>query len=192
MSFFQLRATEGNSWPLIPDSKVGHIWATYLLLGQTQWLSPADIERNQLAQVRTLLTHCRKNVPYFRDLLTQLDLDPSSIQTMNDFRRVPLLNRRSWQEHSDRLTAEVLPQGITPMNEISSSGTTGTPVKVLKTSICQAWWLGFYLRTLEWLNVDIRGTLAVLRRRTRRARNCKSIYKVSNSRVGFPFSTRSW
>ena len=73
---------------------MGHIWATYLLLGQTQWLSPADIERNQLAQVRTLLTHCRKNVPYFRDLLTQLDLDPSSIQTMNDFRRVPLLNRR--------------------------------------------------------------------------------------------------
>jgi phenylacetate-CoA ligase len=163
MAFFHLRELEVNSWPIVPDAKFGQMWSTYLTLGRTQWLPPGEIERFQLTQVRNLLTHCKKRVPYYREMFEKLGVEPQSIRTMDDFRRVPLHNRRTWQENYERLHAEELPVGITLMSEVKSSGTSGVPVRVLKTSLCQIWSVAFYLRSLEWINVDIRGTLAILR-----------------------------
>jgi phenylacetate-CoA ligase len=163
MSFFHLRELEVNSWPIVPDARFGQFWSTYLTLGETEWLAPEAIERSQLAQVRNLLTHCKKRVPYYRELFQKLGIEPQSIRSMDDFRRVPLHNRRTWQENYERLQAEELPSGITAMNEAKSSGTSGMPVRILKTTLCQIWWVAFFLRTMEWTNFDMRGTLAVLR-----------------------------
>jgi phenylacetate-CoA ligase len=163
MSFIRLRELEVNSWPIVPDAKFAQIWSAYLTLTQTQWLAPEAIEQFQLTQVRNLLTHCKKRVPYYRDLFQKLGIEPQSIQSLDDFRRVPLHNRRTWQENYQRLQAEELPDGITPTHEASSSGTSGVPVRILKTNLCRIWWIAFYLRTVEWTNVDMRGTLAALR-----------------------------
>ena len=90
-------------------------------------------------------------------------ITPASIQSLDDFRRVPLLSRRTWQERFDGLRARELPAGTVALDEDSTSGTSGVPVRVLKTNLFYVWWLAFYLRDLEWSGLDPTGTVAAIR-----------------------------
>jgi phenylacetate-CoA ligase len=74
-----------------------------------------------------------------------------------------LLSRRTWQDHFDQFCAEQLPQGTVPLDEDKTSGTSGVPVRVLKTSIFYVWWLAFYLRDLEWSDLRPNGTMVSIR-----------------------------
>lgn len=57
MSFFRLRTPPGNAWPPLPPGNLAPVWAAYQQLDRTHWLSPDEVERRQLVQVRLLLQH---------------------------------------------------------------------------------------------------------------------------------------
>lgn len=166
MSFFSLRSLPGNCWPGLPDIAVSQIWVAYLTLDRTQWLDPAEIEKQQLKQVRALLEHCVAHVPYYRELLSSQGIQPETVRSMNDFRRIPLLTRRTWQEHFEDLSARQLPAGTQALDEDNTSGSSGVPVRILKTNIFYLWWFACYLRDLEWSDIDPTGTLACIRAST--------------------------
>jgi phenylacetate-CoA ligase len=163
MSFFRLRSIAGNRWPPLPEGSLGQVWAAYLTLDRTQWLSRNELERHQLIQFRSLLDHCVQHVAYYRELLAKRGIESGSIQSMDDFRRLPLLSRRTWQEQFDQLQAQQLPEGTVALDEDNTSGTSGVPVRILKTNIFYLWWLAFYLRDLEWCGLDPTGTMAAIR-----------------------------
>jgi phenylacetate-CoA ligase len=164
MSFFKLCRPPGNTWPPLPDTSVSQLWAAYLQLDRTQWLTPAEIEAHQLDQVRTLLDHCAAHVPYYRQLLAEADLQPRQIQSLADFRRIPLLTRRTCQDRNADLCAEKLPPGCMIIAEGYTSGTSGLPLKVLGTNGYRFWGLALHLRHLEWSGTDPTGTVASVRR----------------------------
>jgi phenylacetate-CoA ligase len=163
MPFFHLRAVPGNSWPALPDGKLSQVWAAYQALDRTQWLEPAALERQQLTQVRTLLAHAVNQVPYYRQRFAEAGIFPGSIQTMDDFRRIPLLSRATYQERFADLAAAVLPAGTTAGGETHTSGSSGVPVTVLQTNMVLLWWFAFLLRDLEWCGFEPSGTLASIR-----------------------------
>jgi phenylacetate-CoA ligase len=163
MSFFRLRSVAGNCWPPMPEGSLSQVWAAYLTLDRTQWLDPAELEQLQLMQFRALLDHCQEQVPYYRHLLGANGITSSSIQSMNDFRRIPILSRSTWQNQFDDLCARQLPSGTVALDEDSTSGTSGVPVRILKTNIFYIWWLAFYLRDLEWSGLNPTGTMAAIR-----------------------------
>lgn len=163
MSFFTLRKLPGQCWPRLPDACLSQVWVAYQTLDATQWLSAADIEIRQLSQFRELLSHCRRHVPYYRDLLAAHGIESDAIQSMSDLRRIPLLSRGAWQQHFDRFCAEQLPAGTVALDEDRTSGTSGVPVRVLKTNIFYVWWQAFYLRDLEWSGLRPSGTMASIR-----------------------------
>ena len=163
MSFFTLRKLPGQCWPRLPDACLSQVWVAYHTLDATQWLSAAEIEMRQLSQFHELLDHCRRHVPFYRDLLAAHGIGGDSIQSPSDLRRIPLLSRSIWQEQFDRFCAEQLPPGTVPLDEDRTSGTSGVPVRVLKTNIFYVWWLAFYLRDLEWSDLRPSGTLASIR-----------------------------
>src|SRR5262249_7224390 len=80
-----------------------------------------------------------------------------------DFRRIPVLARRTYQEQFADFRSRALPPGTVPMGEDVSSGTSGMPVTALKTNVTNLWWYAFYLRDLRWCDMDPRGTLAAIR-----------------------------
>ena len=43
MAGLQVRNIPGVSWPSIPRGEVSQLWAMFLELGRTQWLSPQAI-----------------------------------------------------------------------------------------------------------------------------------------------------
>jgi phenylacetate-CoA ligase len=163
MGFFQLRTVPGCQWPALPDSKFAQIWNAYLELDRTQWLSRAELEARQLEQVRTLLAHCIINVPYFRETLPAAGVRPGGIRSMGDFRKIPLLSRRTYQEKVTPRPATALPEGTVALGTTATSGSSGAPTFALTTNLTQLWWYACYLRDLEWCKIDPTGTLAVIR-----------------------------
>jgi len=163
MSFFHVRTLPGYDWPALPDAAFSPVWAAYLELERTQWLSAQEIEHRQLQQVRNVLAHGIVHVPYYRRTLTAAGVSPGAVQTMEAFRRIPLLPRHTYQEHQEELIAAGLPPGTQEAGKISTSGSTGRPLDVLQTQVVQLWWYAFFLRDLEWAGLDPMGKLASIR-----------------------------
>lgn len=159
--FFRLRPTPGGVWPPLPEPRFATIWAAYQTLGRTQWLPPDRVADLQLAQVREVLRHAIAHVPHYRRTLA--GVRPDDIRTPADFRRLPLLQRATIRDLGPDLHADVLPAGIADGGEGRTSGTSGVPVVVKQTTRDQYWWLAFYLRDLEWADLDPRRTLAGFR-----------------------------
>ena len=163
MAFFHLRTVPGCRWPPLPDSVFAQAWNAYQELDRTQWLPRAELERMQLKQVRALLAHCLRHVPYYRKTLTAAGIVPASIETMDDFRRIPFLTRRDYQEQTASFMATQLPAGTVASDIMQTSGSSGTPIRVYPTNMVDLWWHAFFLRDLEWCNFDATGVLAVIR-----------------------------
>lgn len=160
---FRPRTIAGNVWPPVTNSLSGPAWCAYQELCQTQWLAAEQVEANQLAQCRMLLEHCARNVPYYSGLLTGEGLAPADIQTMDDFRRIPVLTRAMYAEHFDQIHAGALPAETIATGESITSGTSGHPIKVLSTNVVGLLWQAFLLRDLDWCDIDPLGALAAIR-----------------------------
>jgi hypothetical protein len=111
MAHFHLRTLPGYTWPPLADMALSQVWVAYQELDRIQWLPSAEIEQQQLEQVRVLLSHAIAYVPYYRELLPKAGITPGSIQSMADFRRIPLLPRRTYQEKNASFAATRLPAG---------------------------------------------------------------------------------
>jgi phenylacetate-CoA ligase len=163
MGFFPLRQIPGVAWPGIPDGALAQLWAMYLELERTQWLGPEELVAGQLAQVRSLLAHCKEHVPYYQDVLRQAHIEPADIQTLDDFRRVPILTRQVYQQQFPRFQARSLPPGSCKTHEDHTSGSSGVPIEIWQTNLVNLWWCVLCLRDYRWTNIDPRGALASIR-----------------------------
>src|SRR5437764_2428611 len=145
MEGLHLRSIHGDTCPGVPRVEVSQLWSMVLELDRTQWLDPAELLAGQLAQLRSLLKHCERHVPYYGDLFRKLRLDPDDVRSLDDFRRIPALSRRTFQEEAVRFQARELPAGTQPTTRIRTSGTSGMPVEVAQTNLVNLWWFAFHL-----------------------------------------------
>jgi phenylacetate-CoA ligase len=159
MAFFHLKNVPGHPWPALPDAAFAPVWNAYLELERTQWLTAADLEQCQLRQVRAVLEHCLRHVPYYREVLTAAGIVASAVNTMEDFRQIPRLPRRIYQERPAAFIAEQLPAG-TMTNEAGVPVPTHTNVP--QTQRSWLWRHACYLRDLEWCDIDPTGTVAII------------------------------
>src|SRR4029077_3093337 len=98
MASLPLRSIPGETWPAVPNTPLSQLWALHLELERTQWLEPAALVEGQPAQLRRLRAHCRERVPYYRELVEKHGVRPEAIRTLHDYRRVPLLQRSTYQQ----------------------------------------------------------------------------------------------
>lgn len=168
MSFFSLRTASGTAWPAFVRPEASQVWSMYQELDRTQWLSPAEIEAGQLAQARALLYHAADHVPYYRRLLAKAGVVPHRVESLADFRRIPCLTRRTYQDNFPAICATHLPEGTIATSKTTTSGSTGEPVEILQTNVVNNVWWGLYLRDAEWCGFNHRGSLAIIRTTRRR------------------------
>lgn len=74
-------------------------------------------------QLHAFVMYAAEAVPYYRNLFTELKINPSDIRTLGDLSRLPILTKDIVQEHLDELKSEEI-----PANEMfihHTSGTTG-------------------------------------------------------------------
>lgn len=125
-------------------------------LEQSQWWPTQTLAGFQARQLEVLLAHARATVPYYRARWTDAAL-------RGGIASLPLLTRRDLQSSFDELKSDAVPAAHGGMGMASTSGSTGTPTRVMKTALTQLMWRAQTLRDHLWHRRDLRGRLAVIR-----------------------------
>jgi phenylacetate-CoA ligase len=139
---------------------------TYLLVNQlleSEWLPRPQIVAEQLRQLRALLQFAKQQCLFYTDRIRSCGLNPAAITSLDDFRRMPLLTRTDLQDNFDLLRARTLPADTRDAGEMTTTGSTASPVKVLLTSKTVAFWNACCMRDFIWSDLDPKGKLVSLR-----------------------------
>ncbi len=165
------------------------VWKLYQIADRTQWRSPEEVQQVQVGAARHLLGHCAAHVPYYRQLFAEAGIRPEFITSMDEFRRVPLLTRRTYQARFDEFCAERLPAGLRATGELKTSGSSGIPVLIRQTGLVNVWWSALALRDMEWCRVDPQNGLAAIRSSgSWKVPPAKALGGISRTTWGFPLS----
>ncbi len=151
----------GAVWPAVPDQQAAGLLALQYQFERTQWLQRGQIEALQFNQLDLLVRHARETVPYYRSTLARQPR--GAALTAETFAGFPLLTRHDLQTHFDDLCSGAVPADHGEIAEARTSGSTGTPVRVLKPKLLGAFWSAFTLRDHIWHRRDLSGTLAAIR-----------------------------
>jgi len=155
-------AVPGVTWPAVPGPEAAAMLALQFQLEASQWLAPEELQQLQFRQLGTLLGHAYGTVPYYRERWRGL-YDPAEHLTPEAFARLPLLTRAEMQAHFEALKSGRIPPGHGPLGETRTSGSSGRPVRVLKTSLTELFWRALGLREHLWHRRDFGGKLAAIR-----------------------------
>ena len=156
-------ACPGIAWPAVPSADAAQTLAFQFQLELSQWYGPLELQALQYRQLDILLKHACATVPYYRERWSGVH-DSAVPLTPERFSRLPLLTRGALQQNFENLKSTApLPQHGPP-GETRSSGSTGMPVRVMKTPLNDLVWQAIMLREHLWHGRDLAGKLAVIRR----------------------------
>ncbi|HEY6241431.1 MAG TPA: AMP-binding protein [Burkholderiales bacterium] len=149
-------------WPALPAGDGAATLGLLFQLESTQWLSADRLLDLQMSQLKVVLRNAHATVPHYREAWRER-YDPEAPLTPERFSSLPLLTRRELQASFEALKSGSVPVTHGSVNEARSSGSTGTPVRILKTQLSQLLWNAFTLRDHLWHRRDLRGRLAAIR-----------------------------
>jgi phenylacetate-CoA ligase len=155
-------AMPGVVWPAIPAVESSAALGLLFQFERSQWESAERLASRQLNQLDLLLKHANATVPHYRSRWAG-NFDPQEPLTIERFFVLPLLKRRELQERFDALKSVASPAAHGTTHETRSSGSTGTPVSVVKTQLAQLFWRAFALRDHIWHEHDLGAKLAAIR-----------------------------
>ncbi|HET6515391.1 MAG TPA: hypothetical protein VFG09_09560 [Thermodesulfovibrionales bacterium] len=89
------------------------------------------LEAYQVEQMRNLLIHAGRNVPYYRKVFNEYGFRPEGVQCLDDISVLPYIDRATVKENYNEFMAENIPRtGLIPT---ATSGTTGIPLAIYGT-----------------------------------------------------------
>ena len=159
-------AAEGILWPAVPSPAVTPLHAILLQLERSQWLSTAEIERLQRAQLRSLLLHAQRSVPFYAERLAPIaERLANGPLTPALWSEIPLLRRADIQGAGEEMVSRDLPKQHGKVTQTFTSGSTGKPVAVRHSQLFGLFWRAVTIRNHLWHERDFRGSLAMIRGR---------------------------
>jgi len=103
-----------------------HVSASLRFLKKSELWTRQQIDDYQNDRLRKLIKHAVTTVPYYRDLFKQLGLTPDDIQTKEDLRKIPIVDKTIMRKEGiERFTAETV--SVRKVHLCRSSGSTGEP-----------------------------------------------------------------
>ncbi|MCL4555102.1 MAG: hypothetical protein M1565_08270 [Actinobacteria bacterium] len=105
------------------SSRFGEIFAAQLAeLERDRYRSAEEIREDQLTRLKQILVHAGSNVPYYGQLFKETGFEPSSVESLEDLRRIPLLDKETVGKRRSELIAR---SGVGATVATHTSGTTG-------------------------------------------------------------------
>lgn len=120
MSFYT-KLVNGVLFPLHERLKNHSTITVHRELDKSQWYSTEQLETLRLQRLKYFLQRIGRDVPYYRDLFSQLSFDPQSVTCLRDIERLPLMGKPEIRAHSDKMKADNA-QGLARFNTGGSSG----------------------------------------------------------------------
>lgn len=153
----------GIQWPAFLQNADAQQLAMQFQFEQSQWWSPETLLAQQLAQLRSVLSHAAATVPYYREQFAAAAVLPDAIDSAEAFRRVPILTRAVIQEAGMALRSTAVPISHGALSELRTSGSTGQPIRTVGTEVTRFFWRAFTLREHLWQQRDLGAKLATIR-----------------------------
>ena len=119
------------------------MWRLHRTLDRLQWASPDERRRYRETRLRAVLSHARRNVPYYRETL-----DAADIRSPVDLGSLPRLSKETVRERFADLTSiDAARRGAV---EVRTSGTTGAPLRFLLDRDARGLEFCYYWRHWSW------------------------------------------
>jgi phenylacetate-CoA ligase len=115
---------------------------------RSQHWNRARLERHADEQLRRFVRHAGSNVPYYRELFREIGLAPESFRGRSDLARIPLLDKETLRQRSMEFLADNIGR-LDPAWE-RTSGSTGTPLRVLRSAGSRVENAAATLRSYAW------------------------------------------
>ncbi len=162
--FLQLKtAIPGVRWPAIPGDVGARMLALQYQFANVEQLSPEAALRLQLKQAREVVYFAHKAIPFYRQRFGALKWEPQQLDSLEQWRDIPVLARAEVQEAGENLLAAQRPKKHGKINKIQTSGSTGMPITAYGTELSQLFWLAFTLRDHLWHERDFTAKFAAIR-----------------------------
>lgn len=121
-------------------------------LEDQQWLSPEEIRELQWQKLLCLLRQAEARVPFYRDRMRKAGLTVRTIESPDDFQRLPVLTKDDIRQNHDALVAEgILRKSLHPS---ATGGSTGEPVQFGYDHDAYEWHMAGAARADRWAGWD--------------------------------------
>jgi len=91
-------------------------------------------KNHQIKELKNLLHHCYNNVPYYRDIFNKNGWIPEDFQTLDDFKKFPVLTKKDIIENRDKLISENMK--LVKSYPITTSGSSGDKLQFFVDDSC--------------------------------------------------------
>jgi len=163
-----------------------HVSASLRFLKKSELWTRQQIDDYQNDRLRKLIKHAVTTVPYYRDLFKQLGLTPDDIQTKEDLKKIPIVDKTIMRKEGiERFTSEA----YSPAKRIfqRSGGSTGETFSFYVTKEEYSFNLATKLST--WYNAGYRlGDRYVKIANAERSSLLKKVQDLMNNSVLITFS----
>ncbi len=153
----------GIVFPAMPSLKISRAVAIARQLEGSQWWSAEKLKEHQYRQLSILLEHAYRHSPFYRQRLNHAHFALGAPLSPTDYLNIPVLTRSELQSQSDELLCKQYPKEHGRILTLSSSGSTGAPVTVKQSQLCQIFFRAFNLRDHLWHRRDFTKKLASIK-----------------------------
>jgi phenylacetate-CoA ligase len=160
-------AIDALAWPPVFAAADAEVAARALQFSRSEWMSRDVIEAGQRRQLASIARHHVQHQPAFVARLAAAGLTAEDLGQPGGLQALGLLHRRTVQRDFAAQPAIPLPPGVGQLMRYSTSGSTGEPVLVWKTSRNHLDWQALTLRYYHWSEPDFSARLGVIKARAK-------------------------
>ena len=132
-------------------------------LDKSQWYRPSELTARQDSLLMALAAHAAEHSDHFAGRLKAAGLTPAALATPEGFARLPIISKRDLQDAGQTLFSREIPADHGPAFTTKSSGSTGEPVVIKRTTVSQLDWMATTMRDHHWHERDFTGRLCAVR-----------------------------
>ncbi len=131
------------------------------ILRNNEYISLKEHTELQLKSLKEMLDHCGRYVPYYQKLFKKIGFDPKNLESLEDLKRIPVLEKKEVLENPEDFVAKNFKKS--DMISEETSGTSGSPLKVYYHKDFYEWIYAVYeVRMKGSAGVDVKGRRANL------------------------------
>jgi phenylacetate-CoA ligase len=123
-------------------------------LNKSQYWPTPQMRELRDRKLRELVAHAYEQVPFYRRLLDERGVKPSSIEGLCDLTKLPVLTKDMFHGYWQELRARDVPDKSVSIAK--TGGTTGVPMRIARDNASGVWGRGCYFRGFSWAGLTLR------------------------------------
>lgn len=156
----------------------------YEFTQKSQWWTKGKLLRYQEKQLKALLSHAYKNIPYYKESFDRSGFDVEKFEGIEDLEKLPILTRDDVINHYSELIAKNIKKK--DYSIVHTSGSTGSPLALAKTHESEIIETAFVTRHSSWIKgFNLKGKTIYVRGIPKKA---KKLWRYSPTAKTYFFS----